>query len=70
MERIAPLRDQLRLIDQTHLDQWETPKTMTNLMPYRLGRLRDLYDLLEKGRMVQFGMMAAPKSYDHPGTGS
>lgn len=67
-ERIAPLQDRLRILDDTYLDQWETPKTITNLMPYkRTGRLGELYDILEEGRMIVFAIMAGPKSYDQPG---
>jgi hypothetical protein len=47
-ERIAPLQDRLRLIDGTYLDQWETPRTITNLMPFeRMRRLPELYDILD-----------------------
>jgi len=67
-ERIAPLQDRLRLIDGTYLDQWETPKTITNLMPFqRMKRLPELYDILEEGRMIQFAVMGGPKSYDQAG---
>lgn len=67
-ERVAPLQHQLHLIDRDYLDQWETPKTIMNMMPFkRMGRLGDLYDVLMDGRIVQFAMRGGPKSYDQAG---
>lgn len=67
-ERLAPLDAKLKLTDGTYLDQWETPKTLTNLMRFEhTGHLGDLYNLLEEGRMLTFAMMGGPRSYDQPG---
>lgn len=67
-ERMAPLEEKLRQIDRTYLDQWETPKSIMNHMRFeRMGRLSDLYALLNEGRMVQLAIIAGPKTYDQPG---
>lgn len=67
-ERLAPLDAKLKEKDRTYLDQWETPKSLTNTMRFeRMGRLEDLYSLLNEGRMLVFAMMGGPKSYDQPG---
>jgi hypothetical protein len=67
-ERLAPLNEKLKLKDGLYLDQWETPKTLMNLMRFEhTGRLVELYDLLHEGRMLMFAMMGGPRSYDQPG---
>ncbi|SFB60251.1 Restriction endonuclease [Rhizobium sp. NFR07] len=67
-ERLNPLLAKLKHNDGLYLDQWETPKTLHNLMRFdHTGRLSELYDLLEEGRMLILGMSAGPRSYDQPG---
>lgn len=67
-ERLIPLDAKLKQVDGEYLDQWNISKSLTNTMRFeRMGRLLDLYDLLEEGRMLVFAMMGGPNSYDRPG---
>lgn len=67
-ERLVSLDGKLKLKDGLYLDQWETPKTLHNLMRFdHTGRLAELHDLLEEGRMLMLGMKAGPRSYDQLG---
>ena len=67
-ETIEPLATKLKQTDGLYLDQWETAKSITNLMRFeRMGTIDQLYGLLNEGRMVVFEIMGGPKSYDQPG---
>ncbi len=67
-ERLAPLGAELRMKDTLYLDQWETPKTIFNLMRFQhTDCLADLYGLLQEGRMLLLQMNFGPRSYDQPG---
>jgi Restriction endonuclease len=66
-ECLAPLKAELAIKDSLYLDQWETPKTLFNLMRFDYtGRLAELQDLLAEGRMLLFAIAYGPRSYDHP----